>query len=81
MNLKAKQIEAAKAGQPVAVGAEEAGRLYLVVDEESNEDQNSGKLVFELPQDAGMRKKLLQYSGVVGAFPERIPRIGTGVSR
>jgi PHD/YefM family antitoxin component YafN of YafNO toxin-antitoxin module len=33
MNLTAKQIEAAKAGQPVAVETEEAGRLYLVSEE------------------------------------------------
>jgi len=30
VNLTAKQIEAAKAGQPVVVETEEAGRLYLV---------------------------------------------------
>jgi hypothetical protein len=33
MNLTTKQIEAAKAGQPVAVDTEEAGRLYLVSEE------------------------------------------------
>jgi PHD/YefM family antitoxin component YafN of YafNO toxin-antitoxin module len=33
MNLTAKQIDAAKAGQPVAVETEEAGRLYLVSEE------------------------------------------------
>ena len=30
MNLTTKQIQAAKAGQPVVVETEEAGRLYLL---------------------------------------------------
>jgi hypothetical protein len=55
MNLTANQIEAAKAGQPVAVDTEEAGRLYLVSEE-------FFQLVMNLLQTEPEQKALRKFS-------------------
>jgi hypothetical protein len=64
MNLTAKQIEAAKAGQPVAVETEEAGRLYLV-----NEElfQQVMSLLQSEPEQEAFRKFSMREAGRIAA--------------
>ena len=64
MNLTAKQIEAVKAGQPVAVETEEAGRLYLV-----SEDlfQQVMSLLQSEPEQEAFRKFSMREAGRIAA--------------
>ncbi len=64
MNLTAKQIEAAKAGQPVAVETEEAGRLYLVSEELFQQVLN---LLQSEPEQAAFRKFSMREAGRIAA--------------
>jgi hypothetical protein len=64
MNLTAKQIEAVKAGPPVAVETEEAGRLYLV-----SEDlfQQVMSLLQSEPEQEAFRKFSMREAGRIAA--------------
>jgi hypothetical protein len=64
MNLTAKQIEAAKAGQPVAIETEEAGRLYLVNEELFQQVMN---LLQSEPEQEAFRKFSMREAGRMAA--------------
>jgi hypothetical protein len=64
MNLTAKQIEAAKAGQPVAVETEEAGRLYLVSEELF---QQVMSLRQSEPEQEAFRERSMRQAGRIAA--------------
>ena len=64
MNLTAKQIEAVKAGQPVAVETEEAGRLYLVSEELF---QQVMSLLQSEPEQEAFRKFSMRQAGRIAA--------------
>ena len=64
MNLTAKQIEAAKAGQPVAIETEEAERLYLVNEELFQQVMN---LLQSEPEQEAFRKFSMREAGRIAA--------------
>jgi PHD/YefM family antitoxin component YafN of YafNO toxin-antitoxin module len=64
MNLTPKQIEAAKAGHPVAVETEEAGRLYLVSEELF---QQVMSLLQSEPEQEAFRKFAMREAGRIAA--------------
>jgi hypothetical protein len=64
MNLTAKQIEAAKAGLPVVVETEEAGRLYLVSEDLFQQVMN---LLQSEPEQEAFRKFSMRQAGRIAS--------------